>query len=141
MIASGRGTLVGCAGALALAVAGCGSNSGYKNEPRPPSPIVVSASISDHGVSVSPTRFGAGPIDIVITNQSHQAQRLVLEPHGQRTGQKTETAPIDPTNTAELKADVSEGRWSIRASGSGIRSATLHVGRERPSAQSKLLQP
>jgi hypothetical protein len=141
MIASGRAMLVGAGGVLALAAAGCGSTSSYKNEPRPPSPIVVSASISDQQVSVSPDHFGAGPIDLVITNQSSKAQRLVLEPHGQRAGQKTATAPIDPTNTAELKADVAEGRYSIRVSGTGIHSATLRVGHERPSAQNKLLQP
>ena len=141
MTASGRAILVGAGGVFALAAAGCGSSGSYKNEPRPPSPIVVSASISDQQVSVSPDHFGAGPIDLVITNQSSKAQRLVLEARGQRAGQKTATAPIDPTNTAELKADLTQGRYSIRVSGTGIHAATLHVGHERPSAQNKLLQP
>jgi hypothetical protein len=48
--------------AAVVAIAGCGTSSDYKNDPRPPSPIVLTASIDDQRVSVSPQRFGAGPI-------------------------------------------------------------------------------
>ena len=45
--------------AAVLAVVGCGSSSDYKNDPRPPSPIVLTGSVDDQRVSVSPQRFGA----------------------------------------------------------------------------------
>ena len=57
--------------ALATAfVAGCGSDTSYRNEPRPASPIVVTASINKDAVAVSPRRFGAGPITLIVTNQT-----------------------------------------------------------------------
>src|SRR5205807_10190666 len=49
----------------ALLLAGCGSGSHYANNPRPPSPITITAAISGNRVGVSPTRFGAGRITLV----------------------------------------------------------------------------
>src|SRR3954451_10167258 len=50
--------------AAALLVAGCGSENDYANNPRPPSPITITASINDGRVEVSPERFGAGPVTL-----------------------------------------------------------------------------
>jgi hypothetical protein len=141
MLSLGRALVWGSGGVLALAAAGCGSSGSYKNEPRPPAPIVVSASISRDQVSVSPDHFGAGPIDLVITNQSGAAQRITIETRSGRSGLMQSTAPIDPRDTAELKADLTEGRYAVSVSGGGIHSAVLHVGHSRPSAQNQLLQP
>ena len=133
------------AGVLAL-LAGCGSSSSYKNNPRPPSPITVTASISDKAVSVSPSRFGAGPITLVVTNQTQRSRELVLESEqeaGQaRTGLSAQvTGPINPQGTASLKADLNRGRYRVHVRGGGIRPASLTVGQDRPSAQNELLQP
>ena len=49
--------------AAGLALGGCGSSSAdYKNDPRPPGPIVLTGYIDDQRVSVSPRSMGAGPI-------------------------------------------------------------------------------
>lgn len=141
MLTLGRAALWGAGGAVALAAAGCGSSGTYKNEPRPPAPIVVSASISGTHVSVSPDHFGAGPIDLVVTNQSGSAQRITIQTRGARPGFTQSSAPINPRDTAELKADLASGRYLVSASGGGIHSAHLHVGHQRPSAQNQLLQP
>ena len=130
--------------AAVVAIAGCGTSSDYKNDPRPPSPIVLTASIDDQRVSVSPQRFGAGPISLIVTNQTKSAQRLTLESlqqAGQGPGIKQETAPISPRDTATLKATVDPGRYSVHVSGDAIAAAKLRVGPERPSAQNDLLQP
>jgi hypothetical protein len=127
-----------------IALAGCGGSSASSNDPRPPVPIVLTASISDQRVSVSPRRFGAGPISLIVTNQTSAAQRVTLEsagPAGSGPGLKQETAPISPRDTATLKADVEPGRYTVHVGGDGIAAAALRVGPQRPSAQNDLLQP
>ena len=128
-----------------LAVSGCGSSSAdYKNDPRPPSPIVLTGYISDQRVSVSPTTLGAGPISLIVTNQTATAQRVTLEsagPAGSGPGIRQVTAPISPRDTATLKVDVKPGRYSVHVSEDAIRAARLRVGPERESAQNDLLQP
>ena len=126
------------------AFGGCGGGSGYTNQPRPPASIVITASISDERVSVSPNAFGAGPISLIVTNQTSAAQRLTLETAnrpGAGPGIRQETAPISPQDTATLKANVTPGRYTIHVGADGIVPARLRVGRERPSAQNDLLQP
>ena len=130
--------------AAAAATAGCGAGgSGHTNEPRPPVPIVVTASISNDRVSVSPRMFGAGPISLVVTNQTRASQQVTLasiERVGQGPGILQQTAPINPKDTATLKATVDPGRYRLGVGG-GILPGILRVGRERPSAENDLLQP
>jgi hypothetical protein len=130
--------------AAVAAVAGCGTSTDYKNNPRPPSPIVLTASIDDQRVSVSPRTFGAGPISLIVTNQTNTAQRVTLESAdkaGTGPGLRQETAPISPRDTATLKAEVKPGRYTVHVRGDGITAARLRVGPERASAQNDLLQP
>lgn len=144
---SSRRATIAALGVTAALAAGCGGGGGssYKNTPRPPSPIVITASISDNGVSVSPRRFGAGPISVIVTNQTKAAQKVTLEtasgPATSSPGLKQETAPISPRDTATLKLDVTPGRYRMHVSGGSIRPATLRVGKARESAQNDLLQP
>jgi hypothetical protein len=128
-------------GALALGAGGCGGAGGdYKNEPRPPSPIVVTAAVSKDQVSVSPRKLGAGPISLIVSNQTGASQQVTIESAG-APGVRQETAPINPRDTATLTADVAPGTYRVHVAGDGIRAATFRVGRERPSAQNDLLQP
>jgi hypothetical protein len=130
--------------AAAVAIAGCGTSSDYKNDPRPPSPIVLTASIDNQRVSVSPRAFGAGPISLIVTNQTSTAQSVTLESAdkaGSGPGLRQETAPISPRDTATLKADVKPGRYTVHVRGDAIIAARLRVGPQRASAQNDLLQP
>ncbi len=124
-----------------LAAAGCGSSDDYKNKPRPPAPILVTAYISDEGVSVSPSKFGAGPVNLVITNQSAAAQQITFESAGSDVGFTQQTGPINPRDTATLKANIPEGAAVVKVDGSAIKPAKITVGSERASAQNDLLQP
>jgi hypothetical protein len=133
--------VVPCLAVAATAVAGCGGSTNYKNEPRPASPIVISASISKDQVSVSPHRFGAGPITLIVTNQTGASQQLTLAINTGAAGFKGRTGPINPRDTGQLKADLRRGIYSVHVDGGSIRGARLLVGRERPSAQNDLLQP
>lgn len=126
-------------GAAAL-IGGCGDDDDFANEPRPPSQIVVTAAISPERVSVSPEKFGAGPINLVVTNQSDSTQRLTLS-RATGGGLRQQTGPINPRETATLQADLPTGEYSVAVSGDGIEPATLDVGPARKSAQDELLQP
>jgi hypothetical protein len=140
-----RRTLAVAATAATVAIAGCGGGeTTYANRPRPPAPIVVTASISNEGVAVSPDRFGAGPVTVVVTNQTGAAQRLTLESVGKiGTGHPVsqETSPINPRDTARLAANVDPGRYRLHVDGSGISAARVLVGKRRASAQNDLLSP
>jgi len=128
--------------ALATAfVSGCGSDTSYRNEPRPPSPIVVTASINRNAVAVSPKRFGAGPITLIVTNQTGASQQLTVEINNGQAGFKGRTGPINPRDTGQLKGDLGRGTYTVHVDGNAIRPAQLTVGRERASAQNDLLQP
>jgi hypothetical protein len=133
--------VLSCLAVAAATVAGCGSDSDYKNEPRPAAPIVVTASISKDAVSVSPRKFGAGPVTLIVTNQTSASQQLTLEINSGQAGFKGRTGPINPRDTGQLKANLDAGTYSVHVDGGSIRGAQLTVGKKRPSAQNDLLQP
>jgi hypothetical protein len=130
---------------LGMPVAGCGGEEDdYANEPRPPAPITISARIGDERISVSPTQFGAGPVTLIVSNQTERAQELTLETDeigGDAPGIEQNSGPINPGDTASLKADLRTGTYRVAVDGDGIEGVQLEVGDERPSAQNELLQP
>lgn len=128
-------------GAVGMAAAGCGEDESYSNEPRPPSPIVLTASINKDAVSVSPSSFGAGPVRLVITNQTSAAQEITFASSGGSAGFEQQTGPINPGNTATLKATVPRGKVTVEVQSDAINPAELEVGKERSSAQNELYQP
>lgn len=135
--------IVTLAAALAAPfAAGCGEEESYSNEPRPPSPIVLTAAINKDEVSVSPRTFGAGPVSLVITNQTSAAQEITFETAGSAAGFTQQTGPINPGDTATLKAEIARpGKVTVKVQGDGIDPAELDVGPRRASAQDELLQP
>jgi hypothetical protein len=132
------------AAALPAAVAGCGGGDDYENRPRPPAPINVTAAITDNRVRVSPQSFGAGPITLIVSNQSSAAQELSFETEelgGSEPGLRQRSGPIEPRGTATLQVDVREGSYMVRVEEEGIQPASVRVGSKRRSAQQDLLQP
>ncbi len=127
--------------AAALLAAGCGKDESYSNDKRPPSLIVLSAAIRADEVSVSPKRFGAGPVSLVIANQTGAAQQITFETTGGTGGFMQQTGPINPGDTATLRADVPKGKATVGVQGDGIAPAVLTVGAARAGAQDELLQP
>lgn len=136
-----------CALVSALALSACGSShNDSQNATRPPTPIVISAAISDQQVSISPKRFGAGPITLLISNQSNATQQVTLETSdtpgsGEPGATAVKTGPINPSETASVKAVVREGVYELHTAGDDVEPVTLTIGPERPSAQNDLLQP
>ena len=132
-----------CALALvgALGLAGCGEREEHANRDRPPSSINVTAAIADGRIHVSPRRFGAGPIRLIVSNQTASAQALTFETGGGASGVTQSTQPIRPSGTATLEVDVPEGDYELSASDGGVRPAAVMVGAPRESAQNQLLLP
>ena len=66
-----------CAVALAglLGLPACGEGEDHVNRERPAASINVTAAIIDGRVIVSPRRFGAGPIRLLVTNQTGSRSR------------------------------------------------------------------
>jgi hypothetical protein len=128
----------------ALAAAGCGDGDDYANTPRAPAPINVTAAISDAEISVSPRRFGAGPIMLIISNQSGSPQEVTLESEdvgGSGPGLRQRTSAINPRGTATLKVDVRRGRYELRTGDRRIPPAAVRVGAERESSQNEIGLP
>jgi hypothetical protein len=140
--ATRRAVAAAIAGLVALAGAACGTTEQRRNAPRPPTRIVLTGSISPDRVSISPRRFGAGPVSLIVANLTDTSQQVTLETTDRsKPGVRQQTAPINPRDTAELRADLVTGRYTVHVTGGGITAATLRVGRRRPSAQNDLLQP
>jgi hypothetical protein len=128
-------------GVVTLLATGCGETKSYSNDPRPPAPIVLTASIAKDAITVSPTTFGAGPVSLIISNQTSAAQQITFSTAGDAAGFTQQTGPINPGDTATLKAVVPRGKAIVKVQGNGIKPAELQVGAERASAQNDLLQP
>jgi hypothetical protein len=137
-----------------LAVAGCGSSGHFANLPSPPSPVNLTVYISDQRVSVSPSSVGAGPVNLIVTNQASTAQSLSVLPAGASAAQSlADTGPINPQATTQVTVDLNTpGSYTVgiapnasteasAALPSGVRPAVLRVGASRPSASNELLQP
>lgn len=109
----------GCALALvgAAGLSACGQDSDHANRERPPASINVTAAIGEGRIHVSPRRFGAGPIRLIVSNQTASAQALTFATAGDESGVTPTTAPINPSGPATLEVDVSEGDYAITASG------------------------
>jgi len=131
--------------ALACGAASCGgSEADYANRPRPATPINVTAAIGDRGISISPETFGAGPIVMIVSNQTDERRTVTLETQelgGDRPGLTESTRPVGPGATARLQADLRTGSYEVSASGDGVSPVRLEVGAPRASAQDELLRP
>jgi hypothetical protein len=137
-----RASARGAAAALAVAalgVAGCGSDD-FANEPRPAAPIVVTAKVDSEQVLVSPAKFGAGLVNITVSNQSDDPVRLTLV--GPKPEDNVEGDDIPPQGVGNLKASLGEGDYEVNAGErSNATPAQLKVGPPRKSSSGELLLP
>jgi hypothetical protein len=137
-------TVAGVAVALAFGIVGCGGDDEFANDERAPATITLSASITAANVTISPSRLGAGTIELIASNLTSTSQQVTLrsetlaggaDPLEQRTG------PINPGDTASLTADLAQGTYRLTTRSRAIAAATIRVGPRRASAKDQLLQP
>src|SRR4051795_2316964 len=123
-------------------VVGCGG-SDFKNKPRPPVPIELTGVITDKNITVSPAKFGAGPITLIVSNQTQESHTVTLEgaPLQSKATPKQTVGPINPLDTASIQQSLPQGKFLVKVSSSPIKPATLVVGPKRSSSSNDLLLP
>jgi hypothetical protein len=126
----------------ALVVAGCGGDDDFENDPRPPVPVQLSGVINESEVSVEPREIGAGPIVLIVSNQTEQAHSVTLD----GPGGTEEVGPINPLDTGRIQYNLQQGTYEIRAGSDEavdeeIEPAKLTVGPPRPSSSNDVLLP
>lgn len=125
------------AAALGLLAAGCAEDSDFANEPPPPTPINVAVVIGDDELTVSPAEFGAGPVVLIVANQTQESMGVTLRgPEVQQS-----TGPISPRGTATLKVDLGQGEYRATTDDADLDPARVTVGPQRPSGQNELFRP
>lgn len=137
-------TVARVAVAVALGIAGCGGDDDFANDERDPAPIILSASITPTDVTVSPSRIGAGRVELIASNLTSRSRQLTLSSQtlaGGGAPVRQRTGPINPGDTASLTADLAQGTYRVTVGSGAIAPARLHVGPPRGSAQDALLQP
>ena len=139
---SGRIRAVSILFAGTTLVAGCGGGSHFKNETRPPVPVQLTGVVTDRAVQISPSRVGAGPVIIVVSNQTNGAHTLTLEGNG-----TTDTVgPVNPMGTGKLQQTLKPGSYTLKAgsqqaSAQSIAPGRVTVTRQRQSSSNDLLLP
>ena len=127
--------------AAAVGVAGCGDDESHPNRDRPAASINITAAIADGRMHVSPRVFGAGPIRLIVSNQTTSAQAVTFQTGGDESGVTQTSQPIRPAGTGTLEVDAPEGFYEIGTDDGKVRPAVVRVGAPRPSAQNELLLP
>lgn len=132
-----------CAGlAIAAAlIAGCGEDD-FANEARAPVRVALTGVIQDDEVTVSPSRIGAGPVEITISNQTDSERTITLE--GESIVE--EQGPVQPGDTATIQKTLEPGSYEVRAGSEKavrqeIEPAVLEIGKRRPNSNNELLLP
>jgi hypothetical protein len=136
---------------LALAIAGtaflataCGDTEPRSNLNRPPAPVTLTAAVHNEKIQVSPAVTGAGPIVLLVSNQTSKPQKVTFETDelGGRTGGNTVSTPvIAPQSTGRLSINARSGRYAVHVQDRTIRAARVSVGPPRKSSQNQLLLP
>jgi hypothetical protein len=139
-----RGPVTGAAllALAAMTAAGCGGDSKFENKRRPPAPVQLTGVITEKGVTVSPDRVGAGPVILLISNQTQQAHTITLD--GGST--KDTVGPINPLDTAKVQQTLQQGAYQVKAGSSKalskeLKAGKLTVGPPRKSSSDQLLLP
>ena len=131
-------------GLAAPALVGCGSGNDFKDKPRPAVPLELSGVITDKAVSVEPRRLGAGPVTILISNQSRQSHTVTLEGGPHNTIEQV--GPINPLDTGRIQETLEPGTYSVKAgsvhaAAREIKPATLEIRGRRASSSGTVLLP
>lgn len=128
----------------ALLATACGDTEPRRNLERPAAPVTLTAAVHDDKIQVSPGVTGAGPIVLLVSNQTAKPQKVTFETDelGGRTGGNTASTPlIEPQGTGKLSIDARTGRYAVHVQDRTVRAAHVKVGPPRKSSQDDLLLP
>ena len=134
--------------AVAALAAGCGDDD-FENDPRPPVAVELTGVIKKDSVSVQPSKLGAGPVVITVSNQTDDSHTIVLEGKDEDSpAQRRQVGPVNPLDTGTIQATLEPGEYVVKAgsekaveAGEEIQPATLTIGDKRKSGSDELLLP
>jgi hypothetical protein len=145
---SGLGRIRVAALLLSLPVAGligvgCGGGSDFQDKPRPAVPVQLNGVITSSKVTVSPSRIGAGPVVILVSNQTNRSHTLTLD--GPSIA-PIRVGPINPLDTGEIQQTLQPGDYTVKAGSEQavtkeIAPAHLTIGKARPSSNDQVGLP
>ena len=129
--------------ALGLIGIGCGGGSDFQDKPRPAATVQLSGVITSSKVTVSPARIGAGPVVILVSNQTKRSHTLTLD--GANIA-PVRVGPINPLDTAEIQQTLQPGSYTVKAGSEEavakeIAPAHLTIGKARPSSNDQVGLP
>jgi hypothetical protein len=129
-----------------LGLSACGEDD-FENEPRPQVALAITGVVTEDEVTVSPSRFGAGPIVLTVSNQTPRSHRISLKGEDRSGTEINEiTGPVNPQDTATIQQTLPPGDYRVGANSdgaltSGIEPDRVTVGAPRPDASSELELP
>lgn len=138
-----RITWTAAATAVVLLIGGCGDDD-FANRERAPGRIVISVSITPRDITVSPSRIGAGTVELIASNLTSDSQQITLRSEMLSAGTaplEQRTGPINPGDTASLTADLVQGTYLVTTGTGRGPAATIRVGPRRSGSSDGLLQP
>jgi hypothetical protein len=122
---------------------GCGGGSDFQDKPRPPVPVQLNGVITSSKVSVSPSSIGAGPVVILVSNQTNRSHTLTLD--GPNIA-PVRVGPINPLDTGEIQQTLQPGSYTVKAGSEEavakeIAPAHLTIGKPRPDSNDQVGLP
>jgi hypothetical protein len=134
------------ASGIALAagiLAGCGGGQNFADKPRPPAPLYLTGVITSSGVTVSPNRVGAGPVVILVSNQTQAAHTLTLDGG---SIEPVRTNLIGPTDTGTIQTTLAPGTYTVKAGSTKavtkeLPPAHLVIGKQRADSNDQVGLP
>jgi hypothetical protein len=137
------GALASGVAVAATLVAGCGGGKDFADKPRPAVPLTLNGVITSAGVSVSPNRLGAGPVVILVSNQTQATHTLTLD--GANIA-PVQSGSISPADTGRIQTTLSPGTYTVKAGTlhavtKELRPAHLVIGKARPDSNDQVGLP
>jgi hypothetical protein len=138
-----RVALLSSLSVLGLIAAGCGGGSDFKDKSRPPVPVQLNGVITNDRVTVSPNKIGAGPIIIIVANETQRSHTLTLD--GPNIA-PVRVGPINPLDTAQIQQTLKPGSYTVKAGSTTavareIAPAHLVIGKERAPSNNQVGLP
>ena len=137
------GALASGVALAAVLVVGCGGGKDFADKPRPAAPVQLNGVITDTGLTLSPNKVGAGPVEILVSNQTQQSHTLELD--GANIA-PVHSDPISPSDTGRIERTLNPGVYTVKAGSvhavpREIRPAQLVIGKQRPDSNGQVGLP
>jgi hypothetical protein len=124
-------------------LAGCGGGKNFADQPRPSAPLYLTGVITSSGVTVSPNRVGAGPVVILVSNQTQASHTLTLD--GSNIA-PVQSGSIAPTDTGRIQTTLNPGTYTVKAGSlqavkKELAPARLVIGKARADSNDQVGLP